>query len=300
MFSVVIPLYNKSLSIERTLKSVLAQTIRDFELIIVNDGSTDNSLDVVLKFKDNRIKIIHQENKGEGSARNSGIKVASRTFICFLDADDIWEPFFLEEISFLIKNNTHASLFCTAYLVKDYTGVVHYKPKMKFNNFFDYNFFDYFYSLSKNSHPIFSSSVCVDRMLFSYIGFFDESLKIGADIDMWIRICSVAPPVYSYRFCVTYCKDAENRSTNQDNLYGKMVYFLLKIAYYAGNLQGCSEVKKRLLQFVSIKIYEMTFGSTQNFFSLHSIYFLDKFKENLPINLRIKFFLRKKIGKLHR
>ena len=91
MISVVIPLYNKEKQIKRTLQSVLTQTFQDFEIVIVNDGSTDNSTIEVEKIKDSRIRLIHQENAGVSAARNKGIEEAKYELIAFLDADDEWK-----------------------------------------------------------------------------------------------------------------------------------------------------------------------------------------------------------------
>src|SRR5699024_6424946 len=90
MFSIVIPLYNKELSITNTLQSVLNQTFTDFEVVIVNDGSTDNSVEKVEAFNDPRIRLIHQANAGVSAARNKGIEEANYDWISFLDADDLW------------------------------------------------------------------------------------------------------------------------------------------------------------------------------------------------------------------
>ena len=98
-FSVVIPLYNKEAYVAKTLNSVLNQTYRNFEVIIVNDCSTDNSLDVVKAARDHRIKIIeHSENKGLSASRNTGINAATHLYIAFLDADDYWDSTYLETI----------------------------------------------------------------------------------------------------------------------------------------------------------------------------------------------------------
>ena len=92
MISVVIPLYNKEKQIKRTLQSVLTQTFQDFEIVIVNDGSTDNSTIEVEKIKDSRIRLIHQENAGVSAARNKGIEEAKYELIALLDAKtNIWK-----------------------------------------------------------------------------------------------------------------------------------------------------------------------------------------------------------------
>lgn len=114
-FSVVIPLYNKQNYIKETIKSVLNQTFQDFEIVIVNDGSKDDSVKVVESIQDDRIKLVHQENSGVSVARNMGIKEANAKYIAFLDADDLWLPEFLQTIYELIQNFPDAGLYATAY-----------------------------------------------------------------------------------------------------------------------------------------------------------------------------------------
>ena len=114
--SVIIPLFNKGFIISETLQSVLEQTFTDFELIIVNDCSTDNSRKEVSKIISEQIKIIeHLENKGLSASRNTGIKNATGNFIAFLDADDEWKPDFLATIKSLISTFPEAQLFATNY-----------------------------------------------------------------------------------------------------------------------------------------------------------------------------------------
>lgn len=96
MISVVIPLYNKEKQIANTLHSVLRQTFQNFEIVVVNDGSTDNSVQEVEKVNDIRIRIVHQNNAGVSAARNKGIEEARYDIIAFLDADDEWKAEYLE------------------------------------------------------------------------------------------------------------------------------------------------------------------------------------------------------------
>ena len=103
LFSIIIPVYNKGNHIQNTINSVLNQTNQDFEIIVVNDGSTDHSLDVIKSINDKRIKLFTLENKGVSHARNFGLTKASSEFIAFLDADDYWLPNHLE--TFLILYN---------------------------------------------------------------------------------------------------------------------------------------------------------------------------------------------------
>ena len=115
MISVVIPLYNKEKQIKRTLQSVLTQTFQDFEIVIVNDGSTDNSTIEVEKIKDSRIRLIHQENAGVSAARNKGIEEAKYELIALLDADDEWKNKYLEVQYDLYKKYPKCDIFACNY-----------------------------------------------------------------------------------------------------------------------------------------------------------------------------------------
>ena len=115
MFSVDIPLYNKRNAITRTIRSVLDQTVRDFELVVVDDGSTDDSYSVVSRIDDERIRLIHKENGGVSSARNVGIKASKSSYVALLDGDDYWAPTFLEEQSALIEEFPKAGLWGVNY-----------------------------------------------------------------------------------------------------------------------------------------------------------------------------------------
>jgi len=86
--SIILPVFNGEKFIKKAIESVLNQSLNDFELIIINDGSTDSTADIINSFEDNRIRIINQNNEGPGNARNNGLKIASGDYIMFLDADD--------------------------------------------------------------------------------------------------------------------------------------------------------------------------------------------------------------------
>ncbi|NIA10441.1 MAG: glycosyltransferase, partial [Nitrospiraceae bacterium] len=113
--SAVIPLYNKAPYIQRALRSVLAQIFQDFEIIVIDDGSTDDGAQIVKSIPDKRIRLIQQENAGVSAARNRGIKEAKGDLIAFLDADDAWKSEFLETILRLKKKFPEAGAYATAY-----------------------------------------------------------------------------------------------------------------------------------------------------------------------------------------
>ena len=101
--SVVVPVYNKGRYLRRAVDSVLAQSFTDFELILVDDGSTDDSLAVAREYTDPRVRVIRQANSGAGAARNRGIDEARATMVAFLDGDDEWVPAFLDQMMALVR-----------------------------------------------------------------------------------------------------------------------------------------------------------------------------------------------------
>ena len=130
MISVVIPLYNKEQIIEKCLQSVLSQDYDDFEVIIVNDGSTDRSVEIVKAIDDSRIRLIEQENGGPSKARNTGVKNAKGDWIVFLDADDEFLSGALKKICNLIQNHPNVSMFGCSYITNDGKNVIEpYKIK---------------------------------------------------------------------------------------------------------------------------------------------------------------------------
>lgn len=182
MFSVVIPLYNKEKSIVNTVQSVLSQTFSDFELIVVNDGSTDSSREIVAGFDDKRIRIIDKPNGGISSARNTGIVSATREHIAFLDADDLWEPDFLGTIELLVRDFPQADCYATGYSCIYNTEVFNIfgvKERGIVTDFFNQVF------VAPIMH---SSSVCIKKSAFSRVGNFNTSISRGEDYDMWARL----------------------------------------------------------------------------------------------------------------
>ncbi len=183
-FSVIVPLYNKDPYIEKALRSVLSQTFKDYELIVVNDGSLDNSLAVAEKVLSGvgNARIINQENAGVSTARNNGIAAAQGEYICFLDADDWWEPTFLEEMDGLIKEYPDAGLYCTNYYyVHNRKSVVKLDIPTGYYNYCK----EYARTLCMSAT---SSSSCVSMAALAEMGGFKSHLKLGEDFDLWIRI----------------------------------------------------------------------------------------------------------------
>ena len=211
-FSVIIPLYNKEKSISSTIESVINQTYPDFELIIVNDGSTDNSLEAAQSFKDTRIKIVNKPNGGVSSARNLGINLSQNQFIVFLDADDLWLPYCLEEFCALIREFRKAQVFCTNY---NMTGK-NLKGSERRYYIEDYFFTSAFF-LAKWSIPIMiTGCVSVRRDLFNEVGNFNQHITHGEDLDMWDRLARYSKIAKSEKVTTIYRTEAENRASQLD------------------------------------------------------------------------------------
>ena len=131
--SIILPVFNGEKFIKKAIESVLNQSLNDFELIVINDGSTDSTADIINSFKDNRIRIINQSNKGPGQARNNGLKIASGDYIMFLDADDWFCEDALETAYFEAKNNnTDISIF---QIIKYFNGQFSQNDWFNLNNF---------------------------------------------------------------------------------------------------------------------------------------------------------------------
>lgn len=188
MFSIVIPLYNKEAYIKQALVSVINQSYKDFEIIVVNDGSTDNSLNVAESFDDNRLRILTIENAGVSVARNTGIRLARFEWIAFLDADDWWDERFLDEIHLTLKEFPNDLIFASgrSRVFKDqierynHVDLPSDGERAKIN---------YFKVISKNLPPINSSNVVIHKSLLLK-NQFREGMKMHEDHDLWIRLCS--------------------------------------------------------------------------------------------------------------
>lgn len=226
MFSVVVPLFNKEDSIGYTLNSVLQQSFNEYEIIIIDDGSTDSSENKVHEFLQLNpgIRYIKKQNEGVSSARNEGIKLAKYEFLAFLDADDIWEPSYLAEQNKLISDFPDASMWGMNYdLVSEeitqklYTGL----PK----NYQGY-VADYF-SLKRISDLFCSSSVVVRKNAFDVAGMFDTRIKYSEDLDMWYRIILNFPVVFDARILVHYIQDADNRAITTNRPLKEFLPFYL-------------------------------------------------------------------------
>jgi glycosyltransferase involved in cell wall biosynthesis len=188
MISIVIPLYNKEKQIADTLRSVFNQTFQDFEIVIVNDGSTDHSIEIVKRFDDKRIRIIEQENQGVSVARNTGIQAARYDYIAFLDADDEWDADYLDSIIHLIQQYPQAAIYATAYRAKDENNKLQ-NIRLNHLTFTDTGILDNYFQVSATSSPpLWTSAVSVRKKSLLDIGLFPEGIGSGEDLITWARL----------------------------------------------------------------------------------------------------------------
>lgn len=213
--SVVVPLFNKARYITRCLDSILAQTFTNFELIVVDDGSTDGSGEVAASLQDRRIRVIKQENRGVSGARNRGIAEARGELVALLDADDSWDSRFLEAIVGLSDAYPEAGWFATGYRRSMGTGwdrEVTMRPKRAGHRCLVRDYL----VLAQQAHIVTSSSVAMRRNVFDRAGLFPENHPLGEDRDTWVRIGARFPLGFDNRILAIYHSDASHRDRNID------------------------------------------------------------------------------------
>lgn len=218
--SIIIPLYNKAPYVAKALESVTSQTYKDWECIIVNDGSTDNSLAVVndycLMLNDERFRIINQENAGVSAARNHGIAESKGEYVCFLDADDWWAPTFLEEMMQLVEQYPDAGIYgCDYYRVKNGKLLTYRKHASGYINY-------YKVYVRSGAMPLHPDGVLVPRKVLmeigdssSEIGVFPTNVRMGEDFLFFMKIVSRYRVAYLNKQLVYFNQDADaaNRAT---------------------------------------------------------------------------------------
>ncbi len=197
--SVIIPAYNAMTYLPKTVESVLKQTFTDFEVIIVNDGSSDGIEQWVNTITDNRVQLISQQNQGAAAARNTGIAHAKGAYIAFLDSDDLWEASKLEKQVYCLDNNPDVGLV--------YVWVASIDAKGKdLGKIYSNHSEGYVWEKMLQGNIVWSGSAAmVRRDCFEKTGFFDQNLRFAEDWEMWIRVArnysfaAIKEPLVYYR-----------------------------------------------------------------------------------------------------
>lgn len=229
-FSVIIPLYNKAPYVRKALESVCAQTYRDYELIVINDGSTDNSAivaDEYLKATDSiDYKIINQPNAGVSAARNNGFSVSSADYIAFLDADDWWEPTYLERMAQLIEDYPKAGLYACNY--------VYYKPgKTHVALHIPTGYINYpkaYYE--SDAMPVWTGAAMIPRNVYDEMGGFPLGIKLGEDFLLWAKIALHYPVAFLNEPLAWYNNDVPATLRATRNLHAPEHHMLFHLDAY--------------------------------------------------------------------
>lgn len=208
-FSVIIDTYNQAQFIHKTISSVLEQTYQDFEIIVVDDGSTDDTGSVVKTFTDPRLKYIYQENAGQANTLNIGIKNSSGKYIAFLDGDDFFLPHRLEAHIQILEERPEIGLVASGYVYVDETGQITHEnqawqdtPQLDLETWLFYC-------------PTAPSAVSVRRNWLEKVGGFDENLPCGIDYDLWIRLAYAGcRSAWAETLVCAYRRHSDNQTNN--------------------------------------------------------------------------------------
>lgn len=226
-FSVIMPLYNKAAYVEKAIRSVLGQTYPHYELIVVNDGSTDDSAVIaedLLKGVTNA-RLINQENAGVAVARNNGVAQAKGNYVCFLDADDWWDISFLQEMQQFINDYPEAGIWGTNYwyvkkgkthvAVPGETGYINY-PKLY---------------VETSAMPIWTGAVCMNQKFFMEKVGFPKGIKLGEDFLLWTKIALHHKVAFLNKAVAYYNNEIPASLRATRNLHAPEFHMLFKMQY---------------------------------------------------------------------
>lgn len=301
-FSVIIPLYNKEIYIAETVQSVLNQSFENFELIIVDDGSTDKSLEIVRSYKDDRIKIYSQENKGAGAARNYGAELAKADYIAFLDADDLWNTNHLKTLKESIELFPDAGLYCNNYNI-NYNGKYIASAKIRVKTQKPTIIKDYF-KASEYDSLAWTSAVAIPKSIYFALGGLNSDLKTGEDLDLWIRLALNYKVVFNPKPTMIYNKYIEDSLSKKNLVESRLLFFTLQ--------KKLESKHKSLKRYLDQKRYIMALraklkGDTKTFKQLSEAIELDNlnFMQNIvlhtpKIGLHVLYSLKQLGKKLNR
>jgi len=280
MYSIIIPLYNKADYLEKALNSLHSQTFKDFEVIIVNDGSTDNSVEVLNKFDFKSIDyyIINQQNTGVSMARNNGVKVAKYSYIAFLDADDWWEPTFLEEMKNLIFEFPSAGIYGSGYYIVK--NNIKKEDNIGVHENFNRGLINYCAVYAKTlCMPLWTGATVIKKKLFEQENGFKSNLKMGEDFDLWIRIALKYPVALIKKPLSNYNQDVDinARAVNYFKVYEPETFFIFNLNYLS-KLESTNSDLKILLD--KLRAYTLLQYRIQN------VYFGAYIKEISKVNFK--------------
>jgi len=221
--SVVIPLYNRADEIARALDSVRAQTVSPIEVIVVDDGSTDSGAEVVRRYEMPGLKLIRQGNTGQHGARNRGIREAKGELVAFLDADDTWEPEFLEAIAEMRRRYPRCGVYGTAWRIRSKAGKCIVPPFRGVPPKGKHGVLKSYFATASKGMCICASATAVPRHVLEKVGGFPVETRGGLDVGvvrggdraMWLSIAVEYPVAFANTVLATWHHDVSNRATDR-------------------------------------------------------------------------------------
>lgn len=259
LFTVVIPLYNKEKYIADAIHSVLSQTEANFELVIVDDGSTDSGVCVVNGITDSRIRLVPQPNSGVSCARNRGIMESTGKYICFLDADDTWTDSFLETVKNLFEEFPTAKMACPSYQMKYEKRLVTpiWKSVSETGNSLVRDFFE---MASASCWIMNSSCVAVElEALRDMEYFFPEKERVYEDFDLWIRLGEKYPVAHSPKICAVYNRITDSNARKSRKIVYSQTYMNTLYNMFL-DPKRTSEQKEWILQIIDRRMVPYIFS----------------------------------------
>jgi glycosyltransferase involved in cell wall biosynthesis len=258
-YSIIIPTYNRVKKIKKAVTSVLNQSVSCWELIIVDDGSTDKTKEYINSIRDNRIKYIYQDNKGPAASRNTGIRKAKGQYICFLDSDDEYFHDHLESFEEVVNKNNKKFIVSDSIIRRENSDYVD-KPRLH-NGYVNPN------------HVPCMQSVCLQASL-AKTTLFNEHIRMKEDVEFWLRVSQHATPVFTNKVTSRVNQDGDDRVSNMTISKAKNTLSLFEEIFSDPSLPvySSSIVKARL-------------------FPLHVVLALH-YKEKREVNLALKHYFR--------
>jgi len=251
LFSVVIPVYNKEYSIIRSIKSVLNQILLPNEIIIIDDGSTDNTTNIIENYISNKkinIKLLKQDNKGVSITRNIGISVSKNKYIALLDADDAWLPIHLLNISYAIKRYPNAVMFSSRHKMVDVINNVEYVyNRISKDSIIN---IDNYFTVSRSFPIINSSKVVLNINEVKNKKIFPEGIKVGEDEFAWFSLARTGKTV-------AYCNDISVLvyRINDDSRYNRKGIISYLVQYASRYRESLSKDQIRYIWSLWMKQY---------------------------------------------
>lgn len=248
-FSVIVPLYNKAPYVAKAIESVLAQTFHDYEVIVVDDGSMDNSADIVERAIEGQpnCRLSRQTNAGVSVARNNGVAASQGDYLCFLDADDWWEPTFLEEMDKFVSEFPDAGIYGTNYTIINETRHKTRVALVGVESGFEKGYINYCQVYAKTMYmPLWTGAVCIPRSVFDEMQGFTQGIKLGEDFLLWIRIALKYKVAFLNKSLSNYNQDVDGENRGVGRLHEPKNHMLWNLGFLAEAEKNNSELKQLL------------------------------------------------------